>query len=788
MSSIFSSLARFFQQKYTKPLIGFGLIIFMGVCFWESGTGPQYETADLTKNIIEIFDLLFGLLALILWPMVILAGWLLSPDWTMGDFFGLRAYFKEVWILVANIVYIIFALMLLYMAIMQIFGWSESDYAFKKKLPSFLVWILLVPFTWLIVSWKLSFANQAVAAVLSIPMGAIGKLDTGGKIWEQNTSQWHRKVLPTQFDFSDGASGYGPGVKCEAGTLSNNADVRCISPAEFLAENQAGPFFIIMIYAYNIFKIQEADISELTKLCTGEASKSSGTQYKSAKTCVEDLMGIVRNFGLSLIITVFFAIMLIALCWILLMRAIKLWIYVMLSPLFGLAYFTGKWFWESVWEKGESWFGQVWFKSFFKLAMVPVLVSAVLAFGLLFVWVVRDNFNGAKDPNQKEFCTEQNVGYMVTYCITEQTEGSKKVYTSKLIIWTDTNLSNGDAKITLNFWDSFSKIISTSEASSVAAGAVSGGISSVEDIFAHIILTMLALVFMFMGVKVAANFDPVTEAAFKPFASLGASVWKMVAHSPSYLPLPHPAFAAVTNPWALANMVDMKVRSSINQSNASIWSSLSDMMGWQRQDFEKSFNDFKTGAWTFDNAVSNFLLTSEKNPQQAKEMVLEAIKQLPASQQADPKVIAFKKTIDSTRNAEGFSHAFENHPEAVDMIETSQRWGGMKKLWDSMWAAASSASQPFWYANKIENDGSIRNWVNQVVSFANGNFTAQLNSPAERGHVKTKLPLNIIITENDSQNNALLQSIFPWISSTDINKRTKAEKKAILEALKKAAN
>jgi len=39
----------------------------------------------------------------------------------MGDFFGLRAYFQEVWVLVANIVYIIFALMLLFMAIMQIF-------------------------------------------------------------------------------------------------------------------------------------------------------------------------------------------------------------------------------------------------------------------------------------------------------------------------------------------------------------------------------------------------------------------------------------------------------------------------------------------------------------------------------------------------------------------------------------------------------------------------------------------------------------------------------------------
>jgi hypothetical protein len=98
-----------------------------------------------------------------------------------------------------------------------------------------------------------------------------------------------------------------------------------------------------MIYAYNIFKIQEADITPLITLCTGQASAADGeTQYKSTKTCVEDLMAIVRNFGLSLIITVFFAIMLIALCWILLMRAIKLWIYVMLSPLFGLAYFTGK--------------------------------------------------------------------------------------------------------------------------------------------------------------------------------------------------------------------------------------------------------------------------------------------------------------------------------------------------------------------------------------------------------------------------------------------------------------
>lgn len=140
---------------------------------------------------------------------------------------------------------------------------------------------------------------------------------------------------------------------------------------------------------------------------------------------------------------------------------------------------------------------------------------------------------------------------MVTYCITEvpaDAEGKAPTYLSRLIIGTDTRKSGEDSKITLDFSDSFSNIIGGAGNASIASvgGAAAGGISSVEDIFAHLILTMLALVFMFMGVQVAAKYDPVTEAAFKPFAQLGESVGNFVAHSPSYLPLPHPAFAALT--------------------------------------------------------------------------------------------------------------------------------------------------------------------------------------------------------------------------------------------------
>lgn len=83
---------------------------------------------------------------------------------------------------------------------------------------------------------------------------------------------------------------------------------------------------------------------------------------------------------------------------------------------------------------------------------------------------------------------------------------------------------------------------------------------------------MLALVFMFMGVKAAAEYDAVTKAAFKPFADLGASVGNFVAHSPSYLPLPHPAFAAFTPTGAagISSFLNNKIAREKDEDRKSI--------------------------------------------------------------------------------------------------------------------------------------------------------------------------------------------------------------------------
>lgn len=51
-------------------------------------------------------------------------------------------------------------------------------------------------------------------------------------------------------------------------------------------------------------------------------------------------------------------------------------------------------------------------------------------------------------------------------------------------------------------------------------GALGGAVDSVEDIFAHIIITMIALAVIWTGVQAAVQHDAVTSAAFKPFEQL----------------------------------------------------------------------------------------------------------------------------------------------------------------------------------------------------------------------------------------------------------------------------
>lgn len=107
-------------------------------------------------------------------PIVVFASWLMTPDWTSGDLFNLRAPMHGLWKVVANIVYIVYGILLIVIAIGTMF--NSQNYSYKTMFGKLLLGILLVPFTWFFVQWMISFAAYVTAQVITIPTNTITTL------------------------------------------------------------------------------------------------------------------------------------------------------------------------------------------------------------------------------------------------------------------------------------------------------------------------------------------------------------------------------------------------------------------------------------------------------------------------------------------------------------------------------------------------------------------------------------------------------------------------------------
>ncbi len=214
------------------------------------------KASDLT--LINVLNTAIGLVSLIYVPFSMLSSWLLSPDWTFGDFIHLRPVLHSLWIFVSNTVYVVFAAMLIVVAIANIFGQSDS-YAIKKMLPRFIIGVIMVPFTWWIVSATLSVSSYMTALVLRMPADII----------LQNSSLNTAKVKMTEH--------------CTLNFNVNKDDKKiwhCDDPkepeidlAEYFLQSD-GAYGIIPMYAYNIFKFNQLDEFKGTLNSTGTLAQA----------------------------------------------------------------------------------------------------------------------------------------------------------------------------------------------------------------------------------------------------------------------------------------------------------------------------------------------------------------------------------------------------------------------------------------------------------------------------------------------------------------------------------
>lgn len=336
--------------------------------------------ASAFNGIIELVNMIFL-------PATLLAGWLLSPDWTLGEIFGLRPIIHKFWVLVSNIVYVIFAFLLIAMAFMNIFGIGQDHYAMKKALPRFVTGILIVPFTWFIVSATLSVSNLLTASVLRLPADMIAQTAAPGGAAGQSARE-------ISFNMPDNCTlnfnkliGSGSTTEGTAGKFfdcpKGEGKEHKVKAVDFLSSDK-GPYGILMVYAYDIFRVQDF--------------KAIDQKNLKSVSGIADMLVMIGLWGLFFIV---YALILLALVFALFTRAFYLWVIAIFSPLFGLFYYL-----EGKGKLAES-MKNLSFSSFLSLALVPVYVSAALSFGLIFVKMAADT---TLNPENSTFFSDVKPG------------------------------------------------------------------------------------------------------------------------------------------------------------------------------------------------------------------------------------------------------------------------------------------------------------------------------------------------------------------------------------------
>ncbi|QFR39388.1 hypothetical protein A9Q91_04110 [Candidatus Gracilibacteria bacterium 28_42_T64] len=305
--------------------------------------GGNSEGGD---TVITGLNGLFKIVAGILGLLTQMVGVFLTPEWVNGGVIGIGETIKQLWILVSNVVYFIFAFLLIGIAFMNIIGKGGDKFQLKQALPKFVVGVLIVPFSWFFVQFIISISSILAASVLSLPFEV---LDSANLSSVENTK------ICTDFEINGSDS-----------SCRQKGDAR---PSLKTLMKGKGLYGLLNTYTYGIFEIDEF-------------SKVVERDVEISITNVVEL-GVEKIFHILFIVV--YTILVISLALALFTRVVWLWLYMIFSPVFGLLYFFGK-------ENEGFLDGKFSVTQFFGLAMVPVYVSGALGFGLLFIFVAGNGF------------------------------------------------------------------------------------------------------------------------------------------------------------------------------------------------------------------------------------------------------------------------------------------------------------------------------------------------------------------------------------------------------------
>ncbi len=520
-----------YLQRNKKTLFFITLIVW----FWfstlswvfaaapsDGGTWISQEDANI---LIWYLNLFLKAAAALLALATSFVSIFLYPGWVNGTMFGLQDYLREIWILVSNVIYFIFAGILITIAFMNIIGKWEGTWELKQAMPRFIVGVLIVPFSWFAVQFLLSLSAILTVWVLTLPYNSFQQepLFAQAIEWTDNelTSQEFCKNIIINFSDSrvpgstDWIASWQDAEFAEIFQCKDDGMVtikEIISwewNAEWLDNNV---FWVISVYTYWILRLDKLDTIESADLNT-----------------IKGIADLLFKVGFDLLFVVIYMLLMVALFLALLTRGIRLWVFMMLSPVFGLLYFLWKTS-DGGWEKFSP-------KEFIALAFVPVYVAAALAFGLTFILVASTGL--------KETTSEDDMD-------------------------------------TLNAWGFSISIV----------GAHWDGEEEVSVIW-KLIVELFGVVILWIAVMAALKQSATTKAIIEPIVSFWESVGKLAAASPTYAPIIPTWWwerMGISGLRSLWSSLESWVAWAQSSRWSKLWSDLADTVTWAWDPFTRSIN------------------------------------------------------------------------------------------------------------------------------------------------------------------------------------------------------
>lgn len=460
--------ALFKHKLFLTKIAVFFWLYFLMTDFSFASTQNDVDFKKIEDWFIQITTWISTIISVLLWALTYLVTLFLTPEWTSGTVFGLSKNLKDIWVLMSNIVYFAFAFILIAIAFANIV-WTQWDFALKQALPRFIVWILIVPFSWFIVQFFVSLSSILTISALNLPF----------EVFQDYESKMSEVRIPKNCTLNLWVLWEKEWTNSQEVTPSNqiyycDKDEPKPSVADLLKSDKAsdGIFGIVWLYTYWLVNIEW--ISKIDE--------------KQLRDQIKTIWDIVVKVVFDLLFIVVYAILMIALWLALMIRWIRLWIFMMLAPLFWIMYFFKKWWWG-------NWFLQKFnFKEFIALTLTPVYAMLALSFWIFFIFV-----------------------------------------SWKWMTWVTTDLTVKDKEVKI--WD-FTLTVEWAVSNDLS---VTDFLKTIWDwalwVIWALILKIFWIVVLWWAVMAALKQSQITQEIIMPISEFGKNVWELATKIPQYTPL-----------------------------------------------------------------------------------------------------------------------------------------------------------------------------------------------------------------------------------------------------------